>query len=120
MSPEAISNLPADEVGIHSRQKHSLLEAYLRVWTQNVASNWGPKSPSLDIFDLFAGTGWCLEREYRKDQWAGTALVSAEQLKKYPSKRKCVLFLNSWAEDEIARSRNLDALRQRVRVVGLE
>ena len=120
MPPEPLQDLPADEVAIHSRQKHALLEAYLRVWTQNVASNWGPNSPSLDIFDLFAGTGQCVEREYGKDRWQGTAMISAEQLKKYPSKRKCSLFLNSWAEDDAIRSRNLTALHQRVATVGFE
>jgi three-Cys-motif partner protein len=120
MSPDALADLPVDEVAIHSRQKHALLEAYLRVWTQNVAANWGVASPSLDIYDLFAGTGQCVEREYRKDRWSGTAMLSAEQLKVYPSRSKCVLFLNSWAEDPLECSRNLDALRQRVHVLGLE
>src|SRR3990172_8104277 len=120
MSPEIAADLPADEVAIHSRQKHALLEAYLRVWTKNVAANWGAKSPSLDIFDLFAGTGWCIEREYRKDLWPGTAMVSAEQLKQYPSRRKCILFLNSWAEDDLVRSRNLEALQRRIHALGLE
>ncbi len=120
MSTEAPDDLATDEVAIHTRQKHALLEAYLRVWTQNVAANWGPDSPSLDIYDLFAGTGQCVEHEYRKDRWPGTASLSAEQLKVYPSKRHCVLFLNSWAEDPGERSRNFDALSQRIRETGLE
>ncbi len=120
MPSDLSEDLPVDKVAIHTRQKHALLEAYLRVWTQNVATNWGPDSPSLDIYDLFAGTGQCVEREYRKDRWPGTAIVSAEQLKVYPSRRKCVLFLNSWAEDPIECSRNLDALVQRVQATGLE
>lgn len=120
MSSDLSENLPVDEVAIHTRQKHALLEAYLRVWTQNVATNWGPNSPSLDIYDLFAGTGQCVEHEYRLDRWSGTALLSAEQLKVYPSKRKCILFLNSWAEDPSERTRNFEALAERVRAAGLE
>ncbi len=120
MPPETVPDLSADEVAIHSRQKHALLEAYLRVWTQNVAANWGTDSPSLDIFDLFAGTGWCVEREYRKDQWPGTAMISAQQLMQYPTKRKCMLFLNCWAEDDVVRSKNLVALQQRVHTLGFE
>ena len=120
MLPDVVPDLPADEVAIHSRQKHALLEAYLRVWTQNVAANWGTASPSLDIFDLFAGTGWCVEREYRRDQWPGTAMISAAQLKQYASRRKCTLFLNCWAEDDVVRSKNIAALGQRIQALGFE
>ncbi len=120
MPTDLPADLPTDEVAIHTRQKHALLEAYLRVWTQNVGANWGPNSPSLDIYDLFAGTGQCVEHEYRLDRWSGTAMLSAEQLKVYPSKRKCVLFLNSWAEDPAERSRNFEALATRIRAASLE
>jgi three-Cys-motif partner protein len=47
-------------------------------------------------------------------------MVSAQQLNEYPSKRKCMLFLNSWAEDNEVRSNNLDALQQRVSSLGLQ
>lgn len=114
MVPEGRNSPAVDEVAIHSRQKHALLEAYLRVWTQNVALNWGENAPSLDIYDLFAGTGWCVEREYRQDEWPGTALVAAAQLKAYPSKRRCYLYLDSWARDEPSRIAALDALQGRI------
>src|SRR2546430_16860481 len=103
MPPEDVVDLPADEVAIHSRQKHALLEAYLRVWTQNVATNWATASPSLDIFDLFAGTGWGIERDYRKDQWPGTALISGQQLKQYPSQTKRKPFVRCWEQDNVVR-----------------
>lgn len=116
MAPDG---LPMDEVAIHSRQKQALLTAYLKVWTINVAGNHGPEAPSLNIYDLFAGTGRCIEREYRQDEWKGTALVSAEQLKQYPSKRNCHLVLNSWAEDQAECQAQLSALKQRVAATGL-
>ncbi len=112
--------LAVDSVSIHSRQKHALLEAYLKVWTKNVAGNYGSEAPSLDVYDLFAGTGWCVEKLYRRDEWSGTALVAAEQLRDYPSKRRCRLFLNAWAENPEERAATLDALKQRVKDVGFE
>jgi three-Cys-motif partner protein len=114
------ANLPMDEVGIHTRQKQALLTAYLKVWTLNVAANHGPEAPSLDIYDLFAGTGRCIEREYRQDEWKGTPLVSAEQLKHYPSKRGCYLVMNSWAETEETRVAQLAALKERIADTKLE
>jgi three-Cys-motif partner protein len=114
------SGTPIDEVAIHSRQKPALLEAYLRVWTQNVARNYGANSPSLDIYDMFAGTGRCVEHEYRRDEWAGTAIIAAEQLRLYPSRRPCHLILNSWASGESNRVDGLAALRRRVAETGLE
>lgn len=107
-----------DEVAIHSRQKHALLEAYLKVWTRNVAANWGTDAPSLDIYDLFAGTGWCVEKLYRKDEWPGTALVAAEQLGEYASARRCLLYLNSWADREVERNSAIEALQVRVKTIG--
>jgi three-Cys-motif partner protein len=118
MRPEGDAALPTDDVAIHSRQKHALLEAYLKVWTKNVAVNWGEHAPSLDIYDLFAGTGWCVERLYRKDEWPGTALVAAEGLRQYPSKRRCCLNLNSWSENETERVAISTALQTRVQNLG--
>jgi len=120
MRPEGPSNLAVDKVSIHSRQKHSLLEAYLRVWTKNVGANWGSDAPSLDIYDLFAGSGWCVEKLYQQDEWPGTALVAAEQLREYPSRRRCLLYLNSWAEEEAERAALLEALQTRVKSIGYE
>jgi three-Cys-motif partner protein len=112
--------LRVDSVAIHSRQKHALLEAYLKVWTKNVAANWGADAPSLDIYDLFAGTGWCVEKLYQRDEWPGTALVEAAELRDYPSKRRCRLFLNSWTEGRTESAATLDALRHRVNALGFE
>ncbi len=114
------AGLPMDEVGIHTRQKQALLTAYLKVWTLNVAANFGQEAPSLDIYDLFAGTGWCVEREYRKDEWKGTSLVSAEQLKQYPSKRDCFLVMNSWVGSDEERAAQVAALKQRISDTKLE
>ena len=111
--------LPSDEVAIHSQQKPALLRAYLKIWTEHVAKNWAENSPSLDVYDLFAGSGRCVEQEYRKDEWDGTALVAANHLRNYPSKRPCNLVLNSWAEKDVERVRNLEALKKRVELIGL-
>jgi three-Cys-motif partner protein len=111
--------LPLDAVAIHSQQKPALLRAYLSIWTDHVAKNYAEDSPSLDIYDLFAGSGRCVEQEFRKDEWDGTAMVAATHLRAYPSKRPCNLVLNSWADKESDRLRNLDALKKRVEGLGL-
>lgn len=77
----------------HSRQKHAFLEAFLDIWSEQVKS----KSPTLDIFDLYASFGWCHCPEEKKT-WMGSALLAAECLKKYQGGK--LLFLNTYHPDE--------------------
>lgn len=83
------------EVKYHTRQKHAFLEEYLRVWLERVGKNNGPNSPSLALFDLFAGSGWCSNRD-RNEKWPGTATLLARCLGQYPSRHPTVLFLNTF------------------------
>ncbi len=83
------------EAKFHTKQKHAFLDAYLNIWIENVGKK-SPSVPSLEIFDLYASYGRCYCDE-NKEEWDGSALISAKCLKNYP--RPKTLWLNSYSED---------------------
>jgi three-Cys-motif partner protein len=99
-----------------SKQKHAFLQAYLKIWTENVGGK--PKSPSLDIVDLFASYGWC-HSKYNDQTWEGTAILSAECLKNYSTKNRCVLYLNSYNPDQKKQGKQIEALTNAINRVAL-
>lgn len=80
-------------VGWHSRQKHAFLEAYLNIWSEQVGTDGKSRQPTLDIFDLYASSGWCHCTD-KKETWKGSSLLAAECLTKYQNGR--LLFLNTY------------------------
>lgn len=108
---------PSEKCGpvkFHSRQKHEWIESYFRIWTGHVK----PQSrPSLDIVDLYASYGWCLDKE-SGDRWAGTAVRAATLLKNYEAKAKNALFLNSFSADADELAKQSGALQEALDAVG--
>lgn len=90
-----------------SEQKPNLLEAYYRIWKDNVSGG-----PTLQVAELHAGSGYCYNEKYDR-VWRGTAIRSAECARdyepgvNYPNK----LFLNCWAPDEDEREEQMQNLR---------
>jgi three-Cys-motif partner protein len=97
-----------EKIKWHSRQKHAFLEAFLNIWSEQVGKDGKSNPPTLDIFDLYASSGWCHCPEEKKT-WMGSALLAAECLRKYQSGR--LLFLNTFGKDQdetIAQKKALD------------
>lgn len=106
----------------HSIQKHAMIASYLDIWVENVG---GEDAPSLDIYDLYAGKGWCYNEEvleaYSNEEvseiWPGTAVLAAKLLNEYETNLPKYLHLNTWCENEeeleqqkAALERNLDLI----------
>lgn len=93
-------------VNYHSRVKHKFIETYFNIWTDRVANpGKGKKTkniPTLEIYDLYAASGWCRcneckEFQVAEERWEGSALLAAKCIAKYPKSKK--LFLNSYSPD---------------------
>jgi len=106
-----------EQTSWHSAQKHAFLEAYLKIWTENVGKKKNP--PSLDIIDLFASFGWCHSTENNKT-WPGTSILSAQCLKDYRTSHKCLLFLNSYSPQADEQDKQISALREAVQGIQLD
>ncbi|MBI2078276.1 MAG: hypothetical protein HYT80_07920, partial [Euryarchaeota archaeon] len=119
MTKRKVSDPDFDIVKLHSKQKHSFLKGYLRIWTETVGGNKGAEAPTLQLVDLYAGTGACKE-EYDGDIWDGSAVLMARALAEYPSKWPCLLYVNSFNEkggDDQARQ--LARVTERIHASGL-
>ena len=96
-----------EEVKYHSILKHKFIEIYLDFYRINVAENskkLGKMPPPLQIYDLYAATGWChCEESERVDpkegKWPGSALIAAKCIGEYPSSTR--LFLNTYHPDSV-------------------
>lgn len=106
--------LIADKVKAHSELKRGFLEAYLKFWTKNVAGKRGKFAPSLDVYDLFASSGYCVDEFNPDHHWMGTPLVASEFLFEYPTRNPCYLYANSWSKDDKERGEKLHALNERL------
>ncbi|MBP2144775.1 three-Cys-motif partner protein [Methanofollis sp. W23] len=83
----------------HTWKKHAFIESYLNIWKEKVKHN----PPSLDIFDLYAGTGMCYCEDAEKHNipestWDGSSVLSAKCLEDYKNGR--YLFLNTYNQIE--------------------
>lgn len=113
----ALPTPPPEKCGLvkfHSKQKHSWIESYFRVWTENVNPD---RRPSLDIVDPYASFGWCRDEE-TKDRWAGTAIRAARCLKNYVAKAPNQLFLNTYSPKSAEHAEQVVALRENLAAVG--
>lgn len=106
-------------VKYHSRVKHKFIEIYLNIWTERVANNLNGKKksepPSLEIYDLYAASGWCYCPDCEKyggdqDRWEGSAILAAKCIAKYPKGKK--LFLNSYHPDPVEKEENFITLEK--------
>lgn len=107
----------------HTKQKHAFIEAYMRIWAGDVGKKDSSRAPSLDIVDLQAGYGWCVDEEAARPGedpklWEGSAVLAARCLREYRTTRGKRLILNSWHPDEATRVRQLDALREAISAEG--
>jgi len=105
-----------DKVKYHTRKKHVFLKGYLDIRVERVKH----KSPTLDIFDLYASTGLCYCEEAEitglsEVTWDGSAIIAAKALQQYSKGR--LLFLNTYNEIEKikqAQKNNLFALLKKL------
>lgn len=101
----------------HSRQKHEFLGELLSVWTDHVGRRPGVNPPSLEIVDLFAGSGWCrpdrsLEPGVDPTPWPGTALLAARALSRYARPKRLVL--NSFDPRQPENHAGMECLRMAI------
>jgi three-Cys-motif partner protein len=92
-----------------SKQKHAFLEAYFRIWTDQVGRKHGTR-PTLSIIDPFAAHGWCHDKE-SGHTWEGTAILSARCYRDYPSRFGNTLILNSFHPDHEELAIQFEALQ---------
>jgi three-Cys-motif partner protein len=106
----------------HSRQKHTLLDSYLRIWTDRVGKSPFSKgnAPPLQIVDLYAAFGWCHDDKLG-ETWPGTAVLAASCLKAYQTRYARRLVLNSYSPKSLdASGAQLAALQAAIRALDIE
>lgn len=91
-----------------SKQKHAFLEAYLRIWVEQVGQRRGVK-PTLTVIDLYAAHGWCRDDE-SGEVWEGTAVLCARCVRDYESKYGNKLYLNTYHPDDTEADAQHEAL----------
>ncbi|MDI6720659.1 three-Cys-motif partner protein TcmP [Methanoculleus sp.] len=107
-----------EEVKFHTRIKHKFIDTYLSIWTNNVAKNHmtsKKRIPSLEIYDLYAASGWCYCDELTQyglegERWEGSALLAARCIGEYPKGTR--LFLNSYHPDPDIRQQQRATLEE--------